>query len=63
MKLTKEESDAILVYLKTILVEAKLDYSYSCDFAVVNINGERIIFDNNRIKQLKSCVLKLEGEL
>lgn len=63
MQLELEESKAILSYLKIILFEAKLDYSPSVDFAVININGERIIFDKDRIKQLKRTVLKLEGEL
>lgn len=63
MQLELEESRVISSYLKIILFEAKLDYSPSVDFAVVNINGECIIFDKSRIKHLKSLVLKLEGEL
>lgn len=63
MQLESQETKTILSYLKIILFEAKLDYSPSVDFAVVSVNGERIIFDKDKIKGLKSLVLKLEGEL
>ena len=62
MELQESEVKIIANYLSIILEEAKLDYSHCVDLAIVHINGENIIFDADKIKNLKSVLLKLKGE-
>lgn len=63
MQLEQEENRVIIGYLDTILFEALLDYSSASDLAVVNVNGQSICFSKGKIKQLKTILLKLRGEI
>ena len=63
MQLEKESCKQLYRLIDAVLKEACFDYSYSSDLAVVNMNGNPLIFNMNDLKTLNKVKVELMKEI